>query len=64
MARPKPETWFSGTQSVTNFCLQIHFTKFLLFFKGASLPILNQLNDPIDRPVEYRPTQNQVYDPR
>jgi len=32
--------------------------------KGASLPILNQLNDPIDRPVEYRPTQNQVYDPR
>ena len=42
-----------------------NFTNFYYdFFKGASLPILNQLNDPIDRPVEYRPTQNQVYDPR
>lgn len=32
--------------------------------KGASLPISPQFCDPIDRPVEYCPTQNQVYDPR
>ena len=32
--------------------------------KGASLPISPQFCDPIDRPVEYCPSQNQVYDPR
>jgi acetyl-CoA carboxylase carboxyltransferase component len=32
--------------------------------KGASLPISPQFSDPIDRPVEYCPRQNQVYDPR
>ena len=32
--------------------------------KGASLPISPQFCDPIDRPVEYCPTENQVYDPR
>ena len=48
-----------------NFEILCNLTNFYYdFFIGASLPILNQLNDPIDRPVEYRPTQNQVYDPR
>ena len=32
--------------------------------KGASLPITPQFLDPIDRPVEYCPRENQVYDPR
>ena len=32
--------------------------------KGASLPISPQFCDPIDRPVEYCPSANQVYDPR
>ena len=32
--------------------------------KGASLPILKHFNDPVDRPVEYRPRESQVYDPR
>ena len=32
--------------------------------KGASLPISPQFSDPIDRPVEYCPKENQVYDPR
>lgn len=33
--------------------------------KGASLPILiNGQSDPIERPVEYCPCQNQLYDPR
>ena len=33
--------------------------------KGASLPIFpRQFIDPIDRPVDYCPTENQVYDPR
>ena len=33
--------------------------------KGASLPIFpRQFIDPIDRTVDYCPTENQVYDPR
>ena len=32
--------------------------------KGGALPILEDFSDPIDRLVEYRPRQNQVYDPR
>ena len=41
--------------------------KWLSYFpkkKGGTLPILKHFNDPIDRHVEYRPRQNQVYDPR
>lgn len=33
-------------------------------YKGASLPVINLANDPIDRTVDYHPVQNQVYDPR
>jgi acetyl-CoA carboxylase carboxyltransferase component len=32
--------------------------------KGASLPVLTRLEDPIDRLVEWTPKKNQVYDPR
>ena len=32
--------------------------------RGADLPCLTFLDDPIDRPVEYCPKPNQVYDPR
>ncbi len=32
--------------------------------KGSSLPILEASHDPVDRPVEYCPNANEVYDPR
>ena len=53
--------WF---QKLSMFIFHFRWLSYIPKRKGASLPISPQFSDPIDRPVEYCPKENQVYDPR